>query len=972
VRRYGVLEARGVAFEECGKLASEHPCVQVRYFNELSQDVAPAFKVGAQRTVIEGSAFLHSWNHAVRAEGSNALTIANSNVYRGFKTQFEVWSSCSRTEIRDSTVVATMRSPDAIDPVKCARDKSCWSHPFPAVLVMTEDIVMQNNVAAGSDDGGFTFIPVDACGEANPKITGNEAVGTLVGHFALKVDGVAWDTAQCREVHGLTAWKSAHIGFVTIDQNVNLELVAAVLSDNHIGTSFNFVQDGIYAAAAVRDSSVLGSTAASTCGRSTTCLATSMGNERGLRCTSEYGVGWRRVGLQVPMYMNLMRTRGPSFYPPNEIFRMCASPWDNRFGNVEVQQAQFNVTGTYFGSWVADDCGQTSRAIAVNPSGPDFVPQIFLDTLEWVGTEPGAMMQLGDKSRWTHEASACAGAGCDAIDLSAMLDVDGTTFGRFIDQFEEESSKTVWAVSETAPETTDPARCEAHAELRAILCLNTVMHRLVFEANPERFVKRRLGPARSVRFPEGATPTADQLKRVDNSVGPFPQGCSCQKHFAQFTFNVEADTRVDLVTSGIIEDRNRISFFAPAEQQCIVAELLCSKPRPVKVSREDGEEIYPSLTMPTLDSPPGTNMLDPQSRRLYLTMCGGGDPEYILTYRNAVQVTFDIAVSIDEFFANDYAIEDKRTLALDAFIDMFTTLLSIPKAQVKVACVKGEPTSGGGVFCTGSCCAGEDDRRRSDGDGNSTGYAAGNMTMVVEISPPLSENTTTVFNETVAEGTDSEEQEQWVDDFDAQLDAMAGNGTLEEILQNATGYAILALAVELSRDNDSVTDSSGSSGAAAVGAAVAVVALVAIVAAVVIKRKRDQWAAKEAPRPSIDAEAGAGALSFVRGSVHGPGAGLAGEASSSYDAKPSYFGSKNRAELQKDSLVVRKKKPAAVQNAAFAVPEDDGSYLDCGPGDVRASTVQHTSVPASFTGAQLSTVAPDDEFRPRVDTQWEL
>merc|ERR1719379_2755274 len=99
--------------------------------------------------------------------------------------------------------------------------------------------------------------------------------------------------------------------------------------------------------------------------------------------------------------MNLMRTRGVRFYPPNEVFRMCALPWDNRFGNVEVQHATFNVTNTYFGSWAADDCGQISRAIAANPSGPDFIPQTFLEQLTWVGSEPEAIMQLGDKSRWT-------------------------------------------------------------------------------------------------------------------------------------------------------------------------------------------------------------------------------------------------------------------------------------------------------------------------------------------------------------------------------------------------------------------------------------------------------------------------------------------------------------------------------------------------------------------------------------------
>merc|ERR1739848_714807 len=103
-----------------------------------------------------------------------------------------------------------------------------------------------------------------------------------------------------------------------------------------------FVQDGILAHAGIRDSFIFGSTAASTCGRSVDCLAAAMGDERGLTCNSEWGSDWRRIGLAMPVYTNLIKTNGPAFYPPTEVFRMCSLPYTNRFGNVEIQYATYN------------------------------------------------------------------------------------------------------------------------------------------------------------------------------------------------------------------------------------------------------------------------------------------------------------------------------------------------------------------------------------------------------------------------------------------------------------------------------------------------------------------------------------------------------------------------------------------------------------------------------------------------------
>lgn len=270
------------------------------------------------------------------------------------------------------------------------RDSTCWNNPFAGFFVWNDKITeLSGNVVAGSDDMGFVVYPVDGCnaatvagrsrrGDPAHKISNNEAYGTLVGHFIMPSG-----TPECKSLHGLKAWKNAHIGIVTVDQSANLRIIAPEIADNHEGISLNFVQKGFKAFSTIEDAKILGSTAASTCDESTSCRAVSQQDTRGIKCNSEYGEHFRRVGIVMPQYTNLAKMCGGQISetakcrPPNRVFRMCSLPWENRFGNVDVQFATLNITRTTFAYWKTKDCSKESRAIAINPGQPDFVPETY-------------------------------------------------------------------------------------------------------------------------------------------------------------------------------------------------------------------------------------------------------------------------------------------------------------------------------------------------------------------------------------------------------------------------------------------------------------------------------------------------------------------------------------------------------------------------------------------------------------------
>ena len=114
----------------------------------------------------------------------------------------------------------------------------------------------------------------------------------------------------------------------------------------------------------------MGSTAASTCQASLTCMAVSPGDLLGhVRqvCGSVMGPSYRRVGLLTPsLGMNAAHTCEIdadgmlTCSPPNTPTRLCGMPWENRYGLPSTSFSLFNVSTTTFAYWNASDCGLTS------------------------------------------------------------------------------------------------------------------------------------------------------------------------------------------------------------------------------------------------------------------------------------------------------------------------------------------------------------------------------------------------------------------------------------------------------------------------------------------------------------------------------------------------------------------------------------------------------------------------------------
>ena len=922
-RLLGSLDVAHVHFEDMGKLASEHPAIQFRFFSDLDEAEAP-------RNRIDSCSFVNSFNYVVSTDKSFSVEIVNNVVQQAFRSAVDIDLKSRGTIMRNNLVSAVLRSPDQYNP-DCKKDASCWNHPFAGFFVWNKFYAeLSGNVVAGSEDGGFIVYPVDECAQTGDgtkmRMGNNQAYGTLVGLFLLDVNK---DT--CHTVQGFKAWKNAHLGIVTVDQSANLKLVDVTVADNHIGISLNFVRTGWRSFSSIERSVILGSTVASTCAASVDCRSVKRGDERGLKCNSEPGSKFRRIGILMPQYTNLKRTcegqgSGGVCRPPNRVFRMCSLPWDTRFGNVDVQHAAFTINQTTFAHWSASDCGRTSRALALNPSQPDFAPETVLAALDWQTDNVGAdaRMLLGEATHQTMEAVACKTGSCDAVNYFKVIDADGTSMSPF--------ANTTFALGEKLTLLSDfnPAagradKCKADPMTRSLVCRDMPLVRLVLESNPPRFTKRRLGPAVITKYSDApAVATADATKYW--SVGPFPQGCSCQKHFAQFTFDVEVGYVYDVVTSGVLQDQNRVTFHSELPSQCIVARIFFSKPMAIAVYDVDTEtSVAPLATgRPTSGDAPGTHVLDPQERFLHITLCGGSNKGFWLDYGTNIQVTATIAMTMEEFFATNIA--DART-AQETFVNTIALLLAIPLSQIKVAC----------VHPVGQPCLGRRRQRRASNANvpalaNANASAAANATSAyenIDVQFELLPEQTYVGESGAVESSSFEDQQIYLTALLLKLRSAIADGTLKRKLAE-NGIALVGMRANYDQvyeaeggaDDADDEDSSSSDVALAVGVTVAVLlaVVVLVVAGLYLRRRKQNKYSDEVggrPIPSTDTTAvdnpEYGADEAEEGRIQVVGTGRAppparapprrvreNDADAKFDGQ--HFARNSRGELQKDSL----------------------------------------------------------------------
>ena len=629
-----------VEFRDVGKLNFSNPAILFSYYGPGNPYPAGGYYyqthtvTGSQQTVASSSinamracSLSRTWNQGIVATGAQGVYLDSNLINNAYDTAISFDAYSTSAVITNNQVVGAFRS---------LTDLPIWVMPIAAYFILTVPLAFTGNVATGGADAGFTM-RMAPCGGNSSVIYGNEAHANLIGLYALP-DMTGGD---CVQVSGWTLWKNAHHGLLSVDQTSNVEVSQTIVSDNHIGISLNFVRGAVDEHIYISQSVIMGSTAASTCQASLTCLAVSPTDLLATSgtCGSVMGPSYRRVGLLTPsLGMNAAHTCeiDPDGMlvctPPNRPTRLCGMPWENRYGLPTTSFSLFNVSTTTFAYWNASDCGLTSAAVAWNPTQTDHTPVMNFRTTTWTSADVNSRFSLES----TDVSNGC-GSYCDGRDQTAIRDEDGTT----LDIVMAPGSPGHTLVSNNPPAVGGPQQCEYISSWNAYACHDTVFRRMIFESEDIDRGTRRIGPVLINRQ------TSTNYSYF--SIGPMDDECPERFHFSWFPFLVQPGYAHDIESTGTTPQYVRLTYLSQDPTEKLVVSIFYEQPMQLELFMGDAQMTALSRH-PTIDDPIGSWVFDPQARRAYLVV--GGVPngiQYNLVTTALVQVTMTLAVDYSTF-----------------------------------------------------------------------------------------------------------------------------------------------------------------------------------------------------------------------------------------------------------------------------------------------------------------------------------
>jgi len=688
----GAANLTDVEFVRMGKFQYEHPALHFNYLGD-SRSVEAQMD---RPSKVERCVFSQSQAGAVQVDGASALSVISNVFHQTYRTALWIGggSAHDAIEVVGNVALETLRHP---------RSTITWVEPFAAFLLEVRPLRLEGNIAAGSADSGFVLRPMLAtCVKGDdgtvPMGVANEAVGCLTGFFILKGCQDAGQCNVCAQLRGALAWKNAHAGVITVDQNANTRLSEIAVADNHIGITLNFKRSfgDVLHRTYYHNITVFGSTAASTCASSTTCRAigqfgVDVAATVGASCNSVLGPAVRRVGVLVHMVNAMGKLCESSSMlsvcrPPNRPIKQCVMPWEHRLGTVSSRYSEAYWSAVTFGNWQEVDCAQTSYAFGYNPTSVDAnFPQRFSDVVWLPSAAPRARIRLdqtgGAPNNRMHD---CAPGGeCDGLSNMLLIDTDGSLLGAPL------TSSYQGIVLPPAYGNIADATCSVPSA-GYFACPSLRLRWLSWEA-PGSDPGRNLGSFKAWR---------QVGDRSSWSRGPTMDTCPLPSEPEKIrTWSVTPGSNYNLTMFASPPKNMRLQYFDEAATSSVRLGIFLTQPFRLDVY-VDGAQLGGAFDAsnkrtfagvgapryPALGDAHGANAFDPHERRFYLTLRGAparlqGAGAILLRMSMVVQLSLTQTIPVADFDG-------------DSIVYNLATLLQIPLERIKVVSVQSRAQVG--------------------------------------------------------------------------------------------------------------------------------------------------------------------------------------------------------------------------------------------------------------------------------------
>lgn len=720
--RIGSIDLRYVELRNMGKTGTQFASVNVQYGAFLlanMQDTTADLGDRAAHPVnlLRGCSLSFSFNIGFDARGARNVALDANVIHQPRLGGINIDVTSLNATLTSNAVINLRKSP-----VINAPGTTQWAWPTAAFFIDAPYVARAwGNVAAGSNDAGFTYHPELSCGASAvataaagfpalgnaPQWSNNEAIATLVGVFALPTAAPASFVSAggtlryCGlRVGGFSVAKAAHIGVVAVDGIADLALVDSVVAECHIGVSFNFFRAKQFAQSRgdVVNTLIVGNGPAtavasgSACPASSKCRAMHKDDADGAdtsTCRSVFGNAYSRVGIMSSQYTNRGKTCSMDgeldvCRPSNRPTRMCSLPWEMRYGLWNAHNAQLYLTGVTFAGFggVSVACGaqtEGSRSVAYahNPAQCDVATPVFSNSITWDGVPLAGRFSF----RTTRVTTVCTlgdPRGGDGFATILLQDADGSLTGT--------PKSSVLGPNPALGE--DAPLCTFNSDWNGILCPGLPFRAGIYESVDRDRGFRRMGNLFAARLPVAAALDSGSVNwsnRTSTCQGVFDDTyCVMRMYFGQIPFIARPGFPLHLMTPLTEPSQQRFHFFSNDPTESIVVKYYRQRPNSVQVWKTSDDTIVDGATsktsIPGLNAAHGANLFDPQAKHFTLVLRGAANWETVamdVVALPSVQLSITLAADPNAMLSGGTA----------GVVSNLALLLGIDASRIKVVSV---------------------------------------------------------------------------------------------------------------------------------------------------------------------------------------------------------------------------------------------------------------------------------------------
>ena len=705
----GSAQIDSVEFKQCGQLG------HVQSFDpRFALSFLDVGKINDESSYVTKCSFHDGYNTAIGVFGTDGLKIDSNVVYITVGASIHVTGNghvVTKNLAAQSLFPGTYRG-------MFQEDNFDWTANFEAID--TQDLVMNENVAAGGSRAGF-HVNGEKCQIQNvegvvkreepsePRFVqfeDNVAHSTLHGVHLGYSDGNK-DT-ECSFFKRLTAYSCFHYGLfsytsssVWITDSTFINNRAAIFVDVIGPASLSHVASE--KAVLIEDSLIAATSIGYDCDDDTKIPAIASHPLSNRAIDSRSG---GRVGIVISSFVS-----GNGHFPPAPWFSIISYPAITGLTSIE---------GVSFVDFIEHCDGMKDVALMANPQSEDANHPVHLSGISLQNIEEDRKFFNREPILGSVNPSDCVDLDCDGFKHIVVVDKDGSFTSRqglstIISKAEFEWDgdphrglgdyripKTMLsypngsrkAVNDTFPKKGivrgtsfgDESDCEFNDVWNAYHCSNLDHLMVVLESLDPDTEVRRLSP-----IGVAANGFIDILNGPQDN--GWCGGYTCQERISTFFGVVAAGQHYSIGLTSTNPQRMAVRLLNAAESQSIAAGIIYTTPQRLDVyykgvyvrptnADPSSEDLKYVLTddieefIPTVDDEAGTNFYDRDLKQLFIVVRGSQPVEIRTT--PVIQVALDLFVSTDDFFNEDMIVSN------------IAFLLNIPPDKIRIVDIVSE------------------------------------------------------------------------------------------------------------------------------------------------------------------------------------------------------------------------------------------------------------------------------------------